>query len=81
MRSRPPILRHLKIRLREGLEYPEENKKKIKAWSIAFSCLKSSWRRDYLGYIKNVMDQASLGLGLAHNEIYPTLGSQPIEGE
>ncbi|CAA6675410.1 unnamed protein product [Spirodela intermedia] len=79
MRSRPLILGHLKKRLREGLKhYPhrmiwaihkEKNKRKIKAWSRAFSCPRSSWRRDYLECIKIVTDQASLGLRLTHNQV------------
>ncbi|CAA6658021.1 unnamed protein product [Spirodela intermedia] len=40
------------------------NKKKIKAWSMTFSCPRSLWRRDYLEHIKIITDQASLGLGL-----------------
>ncbi|CAA7407830.1 unnamed protein product [Spirodela intermedia] len=54
---------------REGQRLVEGNKKKIKAWLMSFSCLRSSWRRDYLEHIKIITDQASLGLGLTHNEI------------
>ncbi|CAA7397911.1 unnamed protein product [Spirodela intermedia] len=79
MRSKLLILGRLKMRLREGLKhYPHEmiwawlakqNRREIKTWSIAFSCPRSSWRSDYLECIKIVMDQASLGLGLGHNEV------------
>ncbi|CAA7404345.1 unnamed protein product [Spirodela intermedia] len=36
---------------------------------MAFSCPRSSWRRDYLKHIKIVTDQASLDLGLVHNKL------------
>ncbi|CAA7401000.1 unnamed protein product [Spirodela intermedia] len=61
MRSRLPILGHLKMRLKQGLE-------EIKAWSTTFSCPRSSWKRDYLECIKTVTNQASVGLGLVCNE-------------
>ncbi|CAA7400857.1 unnamed protein product [Spirodela intermedia] len=67
MRSRPSILEHLKMKLRGGLEF-ERKKREIKVRSTTFLCSRSSWRRDYLECIKIIMDQASLGLGLAHNE-------------
>ncbi|CAA7397918.1 unnamed protein product [Spirodela intermedia] len=47
----------------------EENRREIKAYSTTFLCSRSSWRRDYLEHIKIIMDQASLSLGLTHNEI------------
>ncbi|CAA6661546.1 unnamed protein product [Spirodela intermedia] len=68
MRSRSSILECLKMSLREGLEF-EENRREIKAYSTTFLCSRSSWRRDYLEHIKIIMDQASLSLGLTHNEI------------
>ncbi|CAA7403803.1 unnamed protein product [Spirodela intermedia] len=39
---------------------------------LDFYQIKSSWSRDYLEYIKIVSDQASLGLGLMHNEVLDT---------
>ncbi|CAA7395910.1 unnamed protein product [Spirodela intermedia] len=38
-------------------------------YSMAFSCPRSSWRRNYLECIKIITDQASLGLRLTHNEL------------
>ncbi|CAA6673982.1 unnamed protein product [Spirodela intermedia] len=59
------------MRLRGGLEcHPSEGKKReIKAQSIVFSCSRLLWRRDYLEHIKIIIDQASLGLRLTHNEV------------
>ncbi|CAA7394592.1 unnamed protein product [Spirodela intermedia] len=72
MRSRSPILGHLKRRLRV-----KEKMRKIKTRSMAFSCPRSSWRRDYLDCIKIIADQAPLGLRLTHNEL-PSIGQ--LEG-
>ncbi|CAA7394795.1 unnamed protein product [Spirodela intermedia] len=47
----------------------EGNKRKIKTWSMTFSCLRSSWRRDYLEHIKIIMGQASHSLRLVHNKV------------
>ncbi|CAA6668848.1 unnamed protein product [Spirodela intermedia] len=69
MRSRLFILRHLKIRLREGLKHLSQIKRwKITTRSITFLCSKSPWRRGYLECIKIIADQAPLSLGLAHNK-------------
>ncbi|CAA7405084.1 unnamed protein product [Spirodela intermedia] len=46
----------------------EGKKREIKAQSIVFSCSRLLWRRDYLEHIKIIIDQASLGLRLTHNE-------------
>ncbi|CAA6670769.1 unnamed protein product [Spirodela intermedia] len=42
--------------------------REIKVWSTTFSCLRSSWRRDYLKCVKIITDQESLSLGQVHNE-------------
>ncbi|CAA6675352.1 unnamed protein product [Spirodela intermedia] len=47
----------------------KRNRREIKAWLIAFSCLRLLWRRNYLERIKIVTNQSSLGLRLTHNEI------------
>ncbi|CAA7394323.1 unnamed protein product [Spirodela intermedia] len=81
MRFRPPILGHLKKRLRGGLEccphgriwtIPQEkgNRREIKAQSMKLFCSRLFWRKDYLKYVKIIMDQAPLDLGLAHNEVH-----------
>ncbi|CAA6661507.1 unnamed protein product [Spirodela intermedia] len=44
-------------------------RREIKAWSMIFSCLRLSWRRDYLECSKVIANQTPLGLGLTHNEI------------
>ncbi|CAA6658165.1 unnamed protein product [Spirodela intermedia] len=86
MRSRPPILRHFKMRLRGGLECHPHKKfrlstkrlakgkiRKIKAWLMTFSSLTSSWRRDYLEHIKIIVDQVSLDLRLKVRGLTPPM--------
>ncbi|CAA6658161.1 unnamed protein product [Spirodela intermedia] len=53
---------------REGQWLTEGNRREIKAQSMKLFCSRLFWRKDYLKYVKIIMDQAPLGLGLAHNE-------------